>query len=154
MWSLVIFVYIIPLFQDRYNPIHEDGALGRIKNAFGRFKYSLWRGYKARLRSDYGTVYAAEYEHYKSDLEEIRNKMSGFLLLPFMLVLLPFLPLFGLAIVLFLRLFTLDDKPYTFSERLLLSCILLGALTFSTALIFVVNIFRYVYSEKDSRLPT
>ncbi len=140
MWSLIFFVYLIPVIQGEYRPLYKENLRGKIKGKFGGFKYSLWSGYQSRIRKDYGKVYSAEYESYKTDIEDIRDQLSGLLLLPFMIILIAFLPLMGIAIILWIRIFSLDKKPFTTGEKILLLLILAGVLIISTFIFLFVNI--------------
>lgn len=80
IFTLMIFVFFIPLVQDAYRPFEKESLWNTIKGKFGGFKYSLWRGYQSRIRKDYGKVHIAEYERLKDNVEDIRDQISGFLL--------------------------------------------------------------------------
>jgi len=140
IWSLIILVYLMPVIKGEYQPLAEEGIRDRIKGKLGGFKYSIWSGYKLRIRQDYGKVYTAEYERYKTDIEDIRDQLSGLLLLPFIFMLIAFLPLMGIAIIIWIRIFTLDKKPLTIGERILLSLVLAGILIISTLIFLFVDI--------------
>jgi hypothetical protein len=140
MYSLIVLVYLIPVIRGEYQPLAEEGLRDRTKGKLGGFKFSIWSGYQSRIRKEYGKVYAAEYERYKIEIEDIRGQLSGLLLLPFTFMLIAFLPLMGIAIVLWIRLFSLDKKPLTIGERILLSLVLAGILTISMLIFFFVDI--------------
>ncbi len=144
VWTLVIFVYVIPVVQGQYKPFEEESKLGKIKGKFGGFKYSMWRGYKRRVKKDYGSVYASEYERYKANIEDIRDQLSGFLLFPLSFILAPVMPLMGVTFVLWLRIFTLDDKPYNVYETLLLLAVLAVVLVLSTYIFLFMSISELV----------
>jgi len=145
VWSLIILVYLIPVIQGAYRPLDEEGLRDKITGKFVGFKYSLWSGYQSRIRKDYGEVYAAEYERYKTDLEDIRDQLSGLLLLPFMFILLPILPLMGVAIILWLRLFSHNKKPFIIGERILISFVLAGICITSTFVLLFVDVAVLLY---------
>lgn len=140
LWSLIIQVYLIPIIRDQYRPLDEQSLWQKIKGKFGDFKYSLWKGYKTRIRKDYGTVYAAEYERYKTDVEDVRDQLSGILLFPFTFILVLFLPLMGITFILWIRVFSLDDKPYKTIERILLLASLIVILIIATIIFLFVNV--------------
>ena len=91
MFTLIISVYMIPVIKDIYQPFHEEGATERVKGKLGNIKYSLWKGYKSRIRKDYGTVEAAEYEKLKDEIDDFRSQLSAILLIPLAFALVLFL---------------------------------------------------------------
>ncbi|MHA2295943.1 MAG: hypothetical protein ACXAEU_03600 [Candidatus Hodarchaeales archaeon] len=148
MWSLIFFVYILPVLQHQFQPYAQEGFSDIIKGSFSEFKHSIWKGYQSRVRKEYGKVQAAEYERYKDGIADIRAQLSGFLLFPFMLVWIVFPPVMGIAFVICLRLFTLNEKPFTSGERLLLLFLITGTLvTTSLLLLFVYAIETAAYLE-------
>ncbi len=140
LWSLIIQVYLIPIIRSQYCPLDEECLWEKIKGKFGNFKYSLWKSYQTRIRKNYGTVYAAEYERYKTDVEDVRDQLSGILLFPFTFILILFLPLMGIIFILWLRVFSADNKPYTTIERLLLLLSLIVILIIATIIFLFVNV--------------
>lgn len=140
IWSLIVLVYLVPVIRGKYQPLSEERLRDRIKGKLGGLKYSIWSGYKLRIRKDYGKVYAAEYERYKTEIEVIRDQLSGLLLLPFTFMLIAFLPLMGVAIILWIRLFSHHRKPFTIGERILLVLVLAVILTISTLILLFVDI--------------
>ncbi len=82
-------------------------------------------------------MYAAEFERLQGSLDGIRGRLSGILLLPLALILLLFPPLMGVVLVLWVRLFSLEKKPLTKGERLLLCNVSAGILLLS----LFVNLF-------------
>lgn len=140
IWSLIVLVYLVPVIWGKYQPLAEERLRDRIKGKLGGLKYSIWSGYKSKIRKDYGKVYAAEYERYKTEIEDIRDQLSGILLLPFTFMLIAFLPLMGVTIILWIRLFSHHKKPFTIGERILLSLVLAGILTISTLILLFVDI--------------
>ncbi|MFX1476078.1 MAG: hypothetical protein ACFFCO_11465, partial [Promethearchaeota archaeon] len=143
--SLLLWVYILPAFRGGYGE-EDKGVLDRIREKIGRARYSLWKGYKYRIRRDYGAVYAAEYERLQLSLEGLRDQLSGLLLLPLALVLLIFPPLLGLVLVLWLRLFSLEEKPLTKGERAILIVVSIGILLSCILVIFRLDIPIMLYS--------
>jgi hypothetical protein len=140
IWSLIVIVYLIPVIKGEYQPLTEESLRDRITGKLGGLRYSIWSGYQSRIRKEYGKVYAAEYERYKTEIEDIRDQLSGLLLLPFTFMLVAFLPLMGVAIILWIRLFSHHRKPFTIGERILLAFVLAGILTISTLIILFVDI--------------
>jgi hypothetical protein len=140
IWSLIVIVYLIPIIKGEYQPLTEESLRDRITGKLGGLRYSIWSGYQSRIRKEYGKVYAAEYERYKTEIEDIRDQLSGLLLLPFTFMLVAFLPLMGVAIILWIRLFSHHRKPFTIGERILLSLVLAGILTISTLILLFVDI--------------
>jgi hypothetical protein len=137
--SLLLWVYILPAIRGGYGE-EDKGVLDRIREKIGGARYSLWKGYKYRVRRDYGAVYAAEYERLQLSLEGLRDQLSGLLLFPLALVLLIFPPLLGLVLVLWLRLFSLEETPLTRGERLLLILISTGILLVSVFVTFSLDV--------------
>ncbi len=144
MFSLIISVYMIPIIKNIYNPHREDTKMDKIKSKLGGVKYSLWKGYKSRIRKDYATVEAKEYQKLKDQIDDLRYKLSGYLLLPLALVFTLFLPLLGVAIILWMRLYTLDKKPLTDIERVLLIVIMVGILVISTIVFLLITVHLLV----------
>ncbi|MHA1301557.1 MAG: hypothetical protein ACTSO9_19210 [Candidatus Helarchaeota archaeon] len=140
LWSLIIFVYGIPIIREQYNPIKKETIMEKIRGKFGGFKYSIWRGYQKRIRKDFGKVFAAQYERYKTDIEDIRDQLSGLLLIPFAFILLSFPMLIGIVIVLWIRIFSLDYKIYNFYERILLIFTIIGVLVVGTIIFLFANL--------------
>ncbi|NHI92535.1 MAG: hypothetical protein EAX96_08525 [Candidatus Lokiarchaeota archaeon] len=139
MFTLIISVYLIPVARDLYQPFHKETRGEKIKGKLGNVKYSLWKGYKSRIRKDYGTVQAAEYQRLKDDIDEFRSQLSAILLIPLIFALTLFLPFIGIAIVIWIRLFSLDKKPFTNIERVLLIVVM------STILVISTIVFLFVY---------
>lgn len=140
MFSLIISVYMIPVAKDLYQPFHEKGKMERVKGKLGNVKYSLWKGYKSRIKKDYGTVEAAEYQRLKDEIDDFRSQLSAILLIPLALALILFLPMIGVAIIIWIRLFSLDKKPFTNIERVLLIVVMSVILVIST----IVFIFVFI----------
>ena len=128
--SLMLWVYIVPAIRGSYGG-EEKGVLHRIRERLGGVRYSIWKGYRYRVRRDYGTVFAAEYQRLQWNLEGIRGQLSGLLLLPLAFILLLFPPLMAVVLVLWARLFSLNKTPLTRGERLLLCIVSAGILIMS-----------------------
>ncbi|MHA1323985.1 MAG: hypothetical protein ACTSRL_14455 [Candidatus Helarchaeota archaeon] len=149
--SLMLVVYLIPAIKEEFQPIAKPTRWERIKGKFGGFKYSLWKGYQTRVRKDFGKVFAKEYDHYKTDLEDMRDQLSGVLLAPITIIFIGFLPLFGVSIILWLRIFSQAKKPFLKLEKLLLSISIGCLLVFAIILFIVITdpflmaIFNIVY---------
>lgn len=132
IWSLMLFVYIIPAVMSVFQPEYKESKIDSIKRRIGGAKFSLWKGYQTKIRKDHGKVYAKEVEQYEDRLSSIRSQLSGILLLPICIILLIVPPLAGLLIVLWLRLFSLQKVPLSKFERLLLVLVILLVLVAST----------------------
>ena len=137
--SLMLMVYILPAIKDQFQPAATESLWQKFKGKFGGFKYSLWKGYKTRVRQDFGTVYAAEYDRYKTDLADMRDQLSGILLLPITLIYIGFLPLLDVSIVLWLRIFSQTKKPFHMFEKILLIVIIGTIMVLSIILFFVIT---------------
>lgn len=144
MFSLIISVYLIPIMKNMYDPHKEDSTMDKVKSKLGGVKYSMWKGYKSKIRKDYATVEAREYEKLKDQIDDYRYQLSGYLLLPLALVFTLFLPLLGVAFLIWVRLYTLDDKPFSVFERVLLVIIMAGILTISTIVFLFVTVYTLV----------
>jgi len=147
IWSLMLFVYIIPAVKSVFQPEYEESKIDSIKRKFGGVKFSLWKGYQSKVRKDHGKVYAKEVEQYQDRLANIRSQLSGILLLPICIILLIVPPLAGLLVVLWLRLFSLHKVPLSKFERLLLVLVVLLVLVASTyAFLFLdtITILSYL----------
>jgi len=140
MFSLIISVYIIPIIKNMYDPHKEESTMDKVKSKLGGFKYSMWKGYKSKIRKDYATVEAREYEKLKDQIDDFRFQLSGYLLLPLALVFTLFFPLLGVAFLIWIRLYTLDDKPFSVFERVLLVIIMVGILIISTIVFLFVSV--------------
>ncbi|MBS3793608.1 MAG: hypothetical protein KGY80_01810 [Candidatus Thorarchaeota archaeon] len=120
IWSLLVSVYVIPAIRARYKPEFEKGFVDEFKERVGRIRHSLWKGYQSYIWKEYGKVYAEEFRSYQQSIAEIRNQLSGILLLPIAVVLLPFPFLMAVLLVLWLRTFSLDEEPLKTGERAVL----------------------------------
>lgn len=143
MYVLIFFLYILPILREKYQPFDEETRTDRIKGKLGNAKFSMWRGYKTRIR-DYGQVYASEYERYRERIVDIREQLSGILLLFFMVIWFIFPPIAAIMMVLWLRIFSQDKKPYTLAEKALLILLILGTLVISTYIFLFFNILEIV----------
>ncbi len=132
IWSLMLFVYIIPAVMSVFQPEYKESRTDSIKRRIGGVKFSLWKGYQTRVRKDHGKVYAKEVEQYQDRLSSIRSQLSGILLFPICIILVIVPPLAGLLVVLWLRLFSLHKVPLSKLERLLLVLVVLLVLVAST----------------------
>lgn len=140
IWSLMLIVYLIPVVQGKYNPRTESGTLDKVGEKVGGVKHSIWSGYQAYIWRDYGKVKSAEFERYRDRLVKIRAILSGLLLLPIALVLMLFPPLGLLSIMLWFRIFSLDYKPFSNLERVLLTTIVIVVLCITTYLFLVIGL--------------
>ncbi len=138
MWSLMVLVYIIPVALGRYKPKTGKGTLESVGERISELRYSIWRGYQSYIWRDYGRVYSAEFERYRERMVVIRAILSGFLLWPIAMVLMLFPPLGILSIVMWFRILSLDYKPFSVLERVLLS-IIVCAVLFVTTYLFLVS---------------
>ncbi|MHA1785203.1 MAG: hypothetical protein ACTSVY_01380 [Candidatus Helarchaeota archaeon] len=144
MFSLTISVYLIPMIRDIYRPFSEESMGDKLKGKFKRIKYSLWKGYKSKIKKDYLSVEAAEYEHLKDNINDFRAELSAILLIPMAFILTLFLPLIGVVIVVWLRLFSLDKKPFSNYERVVLLIIISAILIISTIIFLFITIYPII----------
>ncbi|MFW9886800.1 MAG: hypothetical protein ACFFER_01375 [Candidatus Thorarchaeota archaeon] len=136
MWSLMLFVYAIPLSLGVYNPKTGESTFERVDRKIGDLRFSLWKGYQSYVWRDYGRVYSAEFERYRETMTEIRAILSVFLLWPMALILMLFPPLGLLSMMLCFRIFSLNYKPFSRLEKILLTVIVL-VVFFSTTYLFL-----------------
>ncbi|MFW9911747.1 MAG: hypothetical protein ACFFEU_04715 [Candidatus Thorarchaeota archaeon] len=136
IWSLMLFVYVIPLSLGVYNPKTGESTFERVGRRIGDLRFSLWRGYQSYVWRDYGRVYSAEFERYRETMTEIRAILSVFLLWPMALILMLFPPLGLLSMMLWFRIFSLNYKPFLRLEKILLTVIVL-VVFFSTTYLFL-----------------
>jgi hypothetical protein len=102
--------------------------------------YSLWRGYQTKIAKDYGKAYAKEFERYAAQMDKIRAQLSGVLLLPLCLTLTVFPPLALVLVLVWIRSFTLHDKPLLIYERILLTVAVLFVLLLSSFVFLAVDL--------------
>ncbi|MHA2378145.1 MAG: hypothetical protein ACXADS_02635 [Candidatus Thorarchaeota archaeon] len=140
IWSLMLIVYIIPIVREEYDPRTRRNTADNLHERLGNWKHALWKGYQLHVWKDYGRVYSEEFGRYQQKMTEIRVILSGILLLPTAFVLMIFPPIGILAIMLWLRIFSLDYKPLTRCERFLLVSTLAMVLLITTYLFLAVDI--------------
>ncbi|MFW9908413.1 MAG: hypothetical protein ACFFEF_07545 [Candidatus Thorarchaeota archaeon] len=135
VWSLLLSVYILPAFKGRYQPETQETATDKLRKRADDFGFSLWKGYQVKIRGDYGKVYSKEFERYAARMDRIRSQLSGVLLLPLGLILLVFPPIAGVLLVFWIR--SLDSRPLSLLEEILLVIMVAGVLLLSTYVILV-----------------
>lgn len=140
IWSLMLFVYIIPLSLGIYNPKAGKSILENVGGRIGNLRFSLWKGYQSYVWRDYGRVYSAEFERYRETMNEIRAILSVFLLWPMALILMLVPPLGLLSVMLWFRIFSLSYKPFSGLEKTLLTIIVLVVFFSTTYLFLFVNL--------------
>ncbi|MBD3405524.1 MAG: hypothetical protein GF411_05235 [Candidatus Lokiarchaeota archaeon] len=132
IWSLMLMIYAIPAIRGAYDPEYEKSTIDKIKDKFSGTKFSIWKGYQSTVWKEYGKVYAEEFANYSERIEQIRLQLSG-IILPFLcVILIPLPPLLGIAIVLWIRVLTVHEKPLTKGERTILVLLVLSVITIST----------------------
>ncbi|MBD3158767.1 MAG: hypothetical protein GF309_08280 [Candidatus Lokiarchaeota archaeon] len=148
IWSLILSVYIIPAIRARYQPEFDKGFVDELKERVGRIRHSLWKGYQSHIWKEYGKVYAEEFKSYQQSIAEIRNQLSGVLLLPIAIVLLPFPFLMAILVVLWLRTFSLDDEPLKTGERGLLILVSVTVILIETVILlyFVPEAYSFYFN--------
>lgn len=140
IWSLMIIVYLVPVARGKYNPTTEKGTLEKVGEKVDGLKHSIWSGYQAYIWRDYGKVQSAEFERYHDRLVKIRAILSGMLFLPIAFVLMLFPPLGLLSVMLWFRILSLDYKPFSNLERVLLSIIVVVVLGITTYLFLAIGL--------------
>ena len=143
VWSLMIMVYVLPIFKGEYTPEIEKAGVSKVQQKAGDLKFSVWKGYKSRIRKDYGTVYEKEFERYGSRLFMIRAILSGIVLLPISLILVSITPLALLGIVLWIRMLSLNHKHFSGLERGLLILVTLSVALLTTIAFFQAELIAY-----------
>lgn len=143
VWSLMIMVYVLPILKGEYTPEIEKDGLSKAQQKAGDLKFSVWKGYKSRVRKDYGTVYEKEFERYGSRLFMIRAILSGVVLLPISLILVNITPFAILSIVLWIRMFSLNHKHFSSLERGLLILVTLSVALLTTIAFFQSELIVY-----------
>ncbi len=145
-WVAIFWVYFLPVIRSEYQPMKkEEGIIDHIKEGFQELNYSLWKGYQKKIKKNYGKVYAVEYERLGEELENIRQQLSGLLLLPFAVILLLFPPLMGITIVLWFRVFSVEKKPFMKGEQILLLIVSGTVLALSFINFFFVNVAMLIF---------
>ena len=89
---------------------------------------------------DYGKAYAKEFERYASQLDKIRAQLSGILLLPLCLTLCVFPPLALVLLLVWIRLFSLENKPLLPYERGVLVIAVLFVLILSSFVFLTIDL--------------
>lgn len=137
VWSLMIMIYTIPLIKGEYTPDLKDAKSGGVQQKASDWKFSLWKGYQSRIKRDYGRVAEEEFERYGSRLFTVRVILSGLLLLPISLILIVVPPLAIFGVLLWVRVFSLNHKHFSYLERGLLVLV-----TLSVALVTTISFFQ------------
>jgi hypothetical protein len=136
VWSLIVWVYVIPSIRGRYQPIEvQKGIPTKIRGSVSELRFSLWKGYQTRIKKDYGKVYEADHERLSDKLQRTKEQLSGLLLIAFACILALFPPLVGVAVVLWLRVFSVKAKPFGVAERILLLVVSVSVLAISTIML-------------------
>jgi len=143
VWSLMVMVYVLPTIKGEYTPEIEKSGISKAQQKAGAWKFSVWKGYKSHLRKDYGSVYEKEFERYGSRLFMIRAILSGLVLLPISLILITITPLAILSIVLWIRMFSLNQKHFSGLERGLLILVTLSVALLTTIAFFQSELIVY-----------
>ena len=143
VWSLMIMVYVLPTIKGEYSPEIEQTGVSKAQEKLGNWRFSVWKGYKSRVRKDYGTVYEKEFERYGLRLFMIRAILSGLVLLPISLILVSITPLAVFVIVLWLRMFSLNHKHFSVLERGLLILVTLSVALLTTLAFFQPALLVY-----------
>ncbi len=148
VWSLMLSVYIIPALRARYRPEFEKGLIDEFKGRVGGIQHSLWKGYQSYIWKEYGKVYADEFRSYQESIAETRSQLSGILLLPMAVVLLPFPFLMSILVVLWFRTFTLDEEPLKTGERALLVLVSVAVVIVETVILiyFVPETYSFYFN--------
>jgi hypothetical protein len=144
VWSLMLMVYGVPVVLGNYNPNAKRGMLERVGEKANGLKHSLWSGYQSYVWKEYGKVYSVEFERYRKRMTEIRAALSAFLLLPLSFLLMLFPPLGVLGIALWFRIFSLDYKPFSTLERVLIMSVVLVVALVTTYLFLIVDLVGLV----------
>ena len=139
-WMLILLVYALPAIRGEYNPELQQSTTEGIKKTAGDVRFKIWRGYQSYIRRDYGKVYSQEFERYRTHLDAIRSILSGFLILPLAFVLIIFPPMTGVALVLWLRMFSLDQEAFSGFERLMLLLVALGLLAIFSYMFLLLDL--------------
>jgi hypothetical protein len=140
IWSLMILVYVVPIAQRRYKPTFSSDRKEEFRGTLSDLKHSIWRGYKEKLRKDYGVVYAKEFERFEARTEKLRQQLSGLLLFPLCLILMIFPPLATVSFVLWIRTFSLNEQNFSRNESLLLLIVVFSLLLIRTLIFLMLNI--------------
>lgn len=145
VWSLFIFVYLIPLITGRYDPSWRENQGTRIRKTLDRWGFKAWRGYQAYFRRDYGKVYSREFERYRVQLDSLRAILSGMILFPLAIILLPFPPLAIVTFVLWIRMFSLDKAGFGITERVFLIILALVVPILFTYMFLLVDLSALLF---------
>jgi hypothetical protein len=139
IWSLMFLVYVVPVIRNTYAPKFETTTLDRVRESLSGAKFSIWRGYQKSVWGEYGKIKSREFQKYGERLAVWRDQLSGLLLLPMCLTLIPLPPLALVAFVFWLRTSSLHNTPLRTSER--------GLLIVITASVIILRTLMYFYLE-------
>ncbi|TFG06738.1 hypothetical protein EU522_01370 [Candidatus Thorarchaeota archaeon] len=140
VWSLFIFVYLLPLITGKYDPSWRETYSTRVRRTLDRWGFKAWRGYQSYFRRDYGEVYSREFERYRVQLDSLRAILSGMILLPLAVIFLPFPPLAFVTFILWIRMFSLDRTGFSVIERAFLIIIALVVPILFSYMFLLVNL--------------
>lgn len=147
IWSLLFFVYVVPAIRGAYRPREKETGLEKIKKKVGEVRFSIWKGYQTHIWKEHGKVYSKQFERYNTQLNHARQQLSGLLLFPICLILLPIPPLACIALVLWIRIITLTTTPLSRAEGFLLAIIVLTVIILRTwSFLFIeLTILNYYF---------
>lgn len=137
--SSLVIIYVVPSIKGVYEPELERSKLEEMQDKMRGVRRSLWRGYQIYIHRDYGKVYSKEFEQYQTRLDGVRILLSGVVLLPLSLTMYFIPPLTIVGLILWIRLFSLDHRPFSIGERLLLVTLVVGVLVVSTFSIIMLE---------------
>ncbi len=138
-WFLILLVYALPAIRGEYNPEMRQSQIDEVKKTTGNIRFKIWKGYQSYIRRNYGKVYSREFEMYRDQLDAIRAILSGVLVLPLAFLFVFFPPLTGIALVLWVRMFSLDQSFFSRVERAMLLIFAFG----------VMFLFGYMFLALD-----
>ncbi|TXT56924.1 MAG: conserved membrane protein of unknown function [Candidatus Thorarchaeota archaeon] len=146
IWSIMIMIYAIPAIQGSYEPEYEKSTMEKIKERISKAKFSLWKGYQSKVWKEYGKVYAEEFKNYSVRMEQIRLQLSGVILPLLCIILIPFPPLLAIAIILWIRVLTVAEKPLTTAER--------GTLVFLVLSVILISTWFFIFFGPNPLITT
>jgi len=142
--SLMLTLYIIPLFQEEFQEAVEMGIIKRMKRGTKKIGRKMKRAYFS-WRGNYAKVQIQDQMTLGEVLDIWRNQFAVYLLIPIALGSLIFTPIAFICLVFWLKIFVFDKGEPKFYERiaLLISMIcitIIACLSYTFNLIFFTSI--------------
>ncbi|MFX0003546.1 MAG: hypothetical protein ACFE9C_04695 [Candidatus Hodarchaeota archaeon] len=148
--SLMLSLYIIPLFREEFQEAVETGVIKRIKSGAKKISRKMKKRY-FRWRGKYAKVQIQDQMSLGEVLDIWRNRFAVYLLIPIAISSLIFTPITFICLVFWLKIVVFDKGDPKFYERiaLLISMIwitVISALSYTFDLVFFTSIEPYFWT--------